>query len=409
MLRDRFKEWGILKYHRRERHEVVEPSIDDAANGQLAAATVHEGEVGTAPLFADGGSRCPVGLDRGPVGVWEAMTGTDPSRALDIPFEEQHLHKTLTGIHHFLDNLVDECTWSIAVAQPALELQKLAADAHMAIASHSYNPEVMWAELGSLYSPLSAIMPMFHATFLHPRVFTVLLRLLVNGISRPMYESTTLEAVRFMFYLVSCQTLQPLHPIRLLCGMPSDEQQTTKLLWQQLALVDSRLYARIDQVDPIFVAQEKTYSARVLASLGYFGQADALLDAVQAQFDLHGDLFTMADCYRTLGYTRYQSGSLEEAKPFLKAALWGFVTSGNHYCENIMYTHMCLGWVTQRLDELEASQKHQLDALAVWESNKGQRVYQGAVKLIRDLDKAYRDQGKFNDSVWLRQKYPEYF
>ena len=95
---------------------------------------------------------------------------------------------------------------------------------------------------------------------MHPRALVVLLRLLVDSLSIDIWASQTLENVKYMFWIVTSQTLPARHPVRLLCGMP--KRNTKPLLFRFLELMDVRLFAKVSSQQPDgakFVAQEQTY------------------------------------------------------------------------------------------------------------------------------------------------------
>ena len=242
-------------------HPVAELQIDDIENQQEQIDDLRAGsdfEPVEGPILLN---------------VIHPFQHPEPSRTPDTPKEDWHLQGTLKEIEGYLDRIVEQGSWIYRHEEPAFELQKLAASAHMAISSQSYDCHAIWKELGALYSPACKTMPRFHENNLltmHPRALVVLLRLLVDSLSIDLWASRTLENVKYMFWIVTSQTLQARHPIRLLCGMP--KRKTKELLFRLLELMDVRLFAKVSdhQPDgPKFVAQEQTYAARVLSSLGY--------------------------------------------------------------------------------------------------------------------------------------------
>ena len=154
----------------------------------------------------------------------------------------------------------------------------------MAISSQTYDSHQIWRQLGHLHAPVRDLMPKFREDNLltmHPRTLTVLLRLLVTSVSYGQWVSQTLENVKYMFWNVANETLQAAHPVRLLCGVP--KRKATELLFRLLELMDVRLFSRISHKradGAVFVAQEQTYVARVLASLGFTQCADHKLQSV---------------------------------------------------------------------------------------------------------------------------------
>lgn len=95
------------------------------------------------------GSRLP--LAQSP--VWQdAMThlpSPEPSRTPDTPKEDWHLQNTLKEVAGYIDRIVERGSWINRREDPAFELQALAASAHMAISSQSYDCHHIWHELVS--------------------------------------------------------------------------------------------------------------------------------------------------------------------------------------------------------------------------------------------------------------------
>ena len=346
----------------------------------------------------------------------------EPSRTPDTPREEWHLQRTLKEVAGYLDRIVEEGSWMQRDEEPTFELQKLAANAHMAISSQRYDCHHIWKELGLLYSPVCHVMPAFgenNLLTMHPRALVVLLRLLVNSLDIGHWGSQTLQKVRRMFWLVTIQTLTADHPLRLLCGMP--KSRATDLLFRLLELMDVRLFSRVSDRQPagaVFVAQEQTYAARVLASLGYTQWAEFKLQSVIDDLDTHMDDFTQADAYRTLGYAREQSCAgvvsgrtipiLKQSKTASASALMLFVQTGRGCSNEAMFTHISLAQVTRKLGELDEAEMHLAEAIDIWQKIR-KAEDQGGSKLILDLHQVLVDQRKFKEARVLRQRHQRYF
>lgn len=458
MLRDRFRLWNAEpKYNR---HQPVQPrrpkrkarpltgnhaveftvSVNlELRMQQEAPARSAEGETATIqPEDEDRGidfelpiirrpsapSEASFGLGQDSISIslWNPLAPPKLGRTPDTPQEDWHLQMTLKEVAGYLDRIVEEGTWAQRNEEPTFELQKLAANAHMAISSQSYDCHHIWRELGLLYSPVCHVMPKFDENNLltmHPRALIVLLRLLVDSLSTGLWGSQTLEQVRGMFWFVTSQTLRAAHPLRLLCGMP--KRKATELLFRLLELMDVRLFSRVSDQQPdgaVFVAQEQTYAARVLASLGYTQWAEIKLQSVIDDLDTHSDVFTQADAFRTLGYAREQScagivsertkPTLEESKTASASALALFVEMGKGCSNEAMFTHISLAQVSRKLGKLEEAQTHLAEAINVWQKTR-KAENQGGSKLILDLHQVLVDQRKFKDARELRDQHQSYF
>jgi hypothetical protein len=371
---------------------------------------------------APGGAAFELRKDSISINFRNLFASPEPSRAPDTPQEDWHLQRTLKEVAGYLDRIVEEGTWAQRNEEPTFELQKLAANAHMAISSQSYDCHHIWRELGLLYSPVRHVMPMFDENNLltmHPRALIVLLRLLVDSLSIGHWGSQTLEQVRGMFWFVTSQTLRAAHPLRLICGMP--KRKSTELLFRLLELMDVRLFSRVSNQQPdgaVFVAQEQTYTARVLASLGYPRWAEIKLQSVVDALDTHMDIFTQADAYRTLGYAREQSCAgivsectrpiLQESKTASTSALLLFAGMGKGCSNEAMFTHISLAQVTRNLGELEEAETHLAEAVNIWQKTR-KAEDQGGSKLILDLHQVLIHQRKFKEAQELRQQHQRYF
>ena len=425
MLRDRFKLWNANpKYNRHQPVEARRPRRKTRAPAgnnafELTASVnvqleVHQGLLSNKVHAIDS------------AGVHKtAFPSSRPGRTPNTPREDCHLQMTLNEVAGYIDRIVEADLWILRYEEPAFELQKLAANAHMAISSQTYDCHHIWRELDQLYAPVCNLMPKFgenNLLAMHPRTLTVLLRLLVNSVSFEQGGSQTLENVKYMFWIVANQTLQVAHPIRLLCGMP--KRNTTELLFRLLELMDVRLYSRISHKRPdgaLFVAQEQTYAARVLASLGFTQWADHKLQSVVEDLDTHMDAFTKADAYRTLGYVKQQAcngtnvtfsgetkSMLQASKTASASALNLFVEIGKGCNNEAMYTRISLAQVSRRLGELPEAEAYLSEAINVWQKTRN-REDQGGSKLILDLNQVLCEQRKFDEAQELRQQYQRYF
>jgi hypothetical protein len=348
-----------------------------------------------------------------------------PNRTPDTPREDCHLQMTLREVAGYIDRIVEADSWILRYEGPAFDLQKLAANAHMAISSQTYDCHHIWRELDQLRAPVCELMPRFgenNLLTMHPRALTVLLRLLVNSVSFGQWGSQTLENVKYMFWIVANQTLRATHPIRLLCAMP--KLKSTEFLFRLLELMDVRLYSRIGSKRPdgaVFVAQEQTYAARVLASLGYTQWAEFKLQSVVEDLDTHMDAFTKADAHRTLGYVKEQAcngtngtiseeitSTLHASKTASASALNLFLEMGQGCSNEAMFTRISLAQVSRRLGELREAETYLSEAINVWQKTRNCED-QGGSKLILDLHQVLCEQRKFDEGRELRQQYQRYF
>lgn len=310
----------------------------------------------------------------------------------------------------------------LRLEKPAFELQKLVAQAHMCISSQSYDSHHIWRELKSLSNPLLAIIPSLgesHLLTMHPRSLTALSRVLVDSVSFDEGGSKTLENVKYMFWVMFGQLLQASHPLRLLCSVP--KKQSTELLLRLFNLMDARLFLKIkdnSSSGAVFVAQEQTYAARVLASLGYSRWAEVKLRTIIDDLDTHNDLFTMADAYRTLGYMKEQScihvagdiasATLNESASSSANALDLFKRMGMGYSNEAMFTLVSLSQTTRKLGDLESAERYLVEAVDIWKAIRNVED-QGGSKLILDLHAVLCEQNKLEEARLLRQNNQIYF
>ena len=361
-----------------------------------------------------------------------------PSKTPSTPTEEYQLTHTLSEIHHLLDRIVENRSWKSSIQEPCFELQKLAANTHMAISSQEHDCHQVWRELGQLEYSAKVLIPKFYDPDrdIHPRVLTILLRLIVDGSSKPFWERKTLELVRGLFSAASWLSLGSNYPITLLLKIPTEK--ANELLWRQVSLLNTRFYTRAKDFDPTFVACERIYCAQVLASLGYPVESEAELHSVIDTLGPRGDQYALADAHRTLGYSKFQSTLTDEAsaqaaegESKVSEAQWKFVDAQCKFIdarlessraleifeqidrgntENAMYTRICLAWTFHHPGDLVHCEIHLRAALGIWKSNNPNNPGQGAgVKQVLDLDQVLCKQGKTAASERLRAEYAQYF
>ena len=332
------------------------------------------------------------------------------SSAFPIASEERHLTATLSVVGSFLDELSSTGSWSHSSASQGLEIQRLAASAHMAISTYSSNCPARYAELVDLGDQTAdAMFRCRNATTMHPRVLTALQRLLIDNRENGV-ESDALALVKKMFQVLADRQLPKQHPVRLLCHMKKD--QAVPLLKRMSTLTEQRFYDKISTHDPDFAAQEQIYSARVLASIGHTQDAIDQLKRMLAKYDGGIDVFTIADANRTLGYANSLSGSLDEARRFSLSALQSFEKAGASGSENSMYTHMCLVRVHGRpgtLLDLGVAEHHARAAVSIWEANAASNKGKGGIMWVKDLHRILCEQEKTEEAKRLRTRFPTYF
>lgn len=290
------------------------------------------------------------------------------------------------------------------------------------ISSQSHDSHHIWRELKTLSNPLLAVIPSFGESNLltmHPRSLTAILRVLVDSVSFGEGGSKTLENVKYMFWAMFSHILQASHPLRLLCSVP--KKQSIELLFRLIKLMDQRLYLKIGNNHPdgaVFVAQEQTYAARVLASLGYSQWAESKLRTIIDDLDSHNDLFTKADAYRTLGYMKEQScvnltgdrlfATLNESQSSSAKAIDLFKKMGMGYSNEAMFTVLSLSQTNRMLGDLESAERYLVEAINIWKTIRSDED-QGGSKLILDLHKVLCDQNKLEEARLLRESNERYF
>ncbi|KAK5164672.1 uncharacterized protein LTR77_009878 [Saxophila tyrrhenica] len=419
MLRDRFKAWRVERKYtnngQTQRRQVLSRRHGLLSNEQTSLAS-------RSRYPPEDSSRNVLGVQFGA----DALMKPVPSRAPNTPEEEYHLSHALSQISGYLDRLVEQGSWRNRNETPAFEIQKLAADTHLAISSQSAGSSQSFNDLRSLGESTFILMPKFNADgllTLHPRALTALLRLVVDGTSIPnamaLWEARTLQTVKNMFRDAAKAALPATHPIPLLCGVRAGQSQD--LLARQFELMDVRLYARISHVDKVFVAQEQIYGSRVLASLGYVQWAETKLSAVIADLSSYSCQYTYAEANRTLGYVLQQAcarlrpeqvdSKLEEAEGSASLALGAFVGIGMGQSNEAVYTRICLADILRQRNNLRASERHLRDAVDICETRaegEGQQRVQLS-KLVSDLHDVLRREDKRAEVRALELKYSEHF
>lgn len=348
------------------------------------------------------------------------LSNLHPPRALNTPPEDYHLRKTLKAIQDFFNNLANKISGRCLEVhnldkEPAFELQRMAANTHQAIASEQYDTHATFVELRRLGARAENVLPKLDRDSMHPRVLTVLLRLIVdgtskiNGTDKQKQDTGILRTVKGLFERVAKAELFGDHPVVLLSGMPERRDQTERLLHGQMELATTEFYEKIRQYDPVFVACEEIYSARVLASLGRTQEAEAQLKIVFQNMSSHNDSFTRADALRTWGFTKFNANSPQAAIISLTQALHDFQESGYGNSENVLYIHICFSWIYRQLNDLQKCEKSLWNAVNLWESTELLYNNQSGVNFVRSLDQVLYEQQEWYKRQYLRNRHPAYF
>lgn len=426
MLRDRFKAWNLQPKYNKSKTGPNKGSYVKVQRSKVATATQ---DCELAGPYLDNSLEIIDLLNQTDVCSDHALlAGTgiggidygQPMQKLDIAHGDRTLIKSLRAMQDYYGNLVDKIQRNGFLLgdldqEQAFEIQRLAANAHQAVGSQVYASHQTFADLQAVGAKAAEVLPALSMNSMHPRVLTVLLRLVVEsthgciGNLKDQQEVDILRTIKALFKQISTTKLSGDHPVLLLCAMPNDQNQTDQLIQYQMALVKSELYDKIRSHDPRFVALERTYSARVLASLGHTVEAENLLEAAFMDNLVDYDLFVHADACRTLGYTKVRAGVPEEAVLWLKVALEEFQRSGNGETENVLYTYIALSWAYRRLGQLQHCELSLREALNLWRSVENLRRVWSAVKLIRDLDQVFGEQGKYKAQTTLREEFAIYF
>lgn len=426
MLRDRFKAWNLQPKYNKSKTGPNKGSYVKVQRSKVATATQ---DCELAGPYLDNSLEIIDLLNQTDVCSDHALlAGTgiggidygQPMQKLDIAHGDRTLIKSLRAMQDYYGNLVDKIQRNGFLLgdldrEQAYEIQRLAANAHQAVGSQVYASHQTFADLQAVGAKAAEVLPALSMNSMHPRVLTVLLRLVVEsthgciGNLKDQQEVDILRTIKALFKQISTTKLSGDHPVLLLCAMPNDQNQTDQLIQYQMALVKSELYDKIRSHDPRFVALERTYSARVLASLGHTVEAENLLEAAFMDNLVDYDLFVHADACRTLGYTKVRAGVPEEAVLWLKVALEEFQRSGNGETENVLYTYIALSWAYRRLGQLQHCELSLREALNLWRSVENLRRVWSAVKLIRDLDQVFGEQGKYKAQTTLREEFAIYF
>ena len=160
-----------------------------------------------------------------------------PSSPLNTPNDEAQLCDVLSRIGNYLDDLLDKNVRQLCASQDGVDMQRLVANAHLAVTSQVYDTRAVWEELLGLLPPVQQKMLLYRRATpnLHPRVLTALFRLLVKGRAaiesraNTHRETSALAVVKGMFQKASL-ALQPEHPVRLLCSLSADTTSTLAFL-----------------------------------------------------------------------------------------------------------------------------------------------------------------------------------
>lgn len=426
MLRDRFKAWNLQpKYNKAKigstKSSCVKIKPDKAVSSvnecEYVYSYSHDTLAVTDPSRLTDAYWVDATLNGAAIGLGDFSTLIQKP---GIASEDRALIRALKATQDYYVNLVDKVQrdgfhLNDLDQEQAFEVQRLAANAHQAVASQMYASHQAFADLQNVGSRAAHILPALDMNSMHPRVLTVLLRLVVEsmygciGDLKEQQEVDILRTVKALLKQISTTKLSSDHPVSLLCAIPNDQNQTDQLIHYQMALVKAELYDKIRAHDSRVVALERIYSARVLASLGHTTEAEDLLEAAFMDNLADYDLFVHADACRTLGYTKVRAGAPEQAVLWLNVALEEFQRSGNGETENVLYTHIALSWAYRRLDRLDLCELSLWNALALWRSEESVKKNSSAVKLIRDLDQVLCEQGKHEPQVKLREEFAIYF
>lgn len=426
MLRDRFKAWNMQpKYNKSKQKAIIDTPKDLQADKMALSMSENGFECGYSTNPSLSGNELasmafcldtPFAHDTKLVNVQCATL----SRALDPAPGDRVMTKALRAMQNFFGNLAENIQRGCLRPddldkEQAFEVQRIVASAHQAVASQVYASHKTFADLKAVGERATEILPKLNISSMHPRVLTVLLRLIVprtsgcNGLVKREEEADMMGVIKALFARVSTAQLFGNHPVSLLCVLPDDQDQTDQLLRYQLCLAKSELYDKIRSCNTEFVTLEEIYSARVLASVGYTAQADTLLDDVLRNLSGEQHLFIHAEACRTLGFSKLTAGLPDKAIPWLDVAVNEFQQSGNGRSENVLYTHICLAWAYRQMGELDSCEQSLWNALALWTSEDDLRRNSSAIKIIRDLDQVLYEQGKLDAQADLRAHYATYF
>ena len=331
------------------------------------------------------------------------------ARAVSTPPADVHFHAALSSIGVFLDDLTEKAMPHLPALEVNVDFQRIVAEALMAISSTSYDTRAVWRELSAMEDRVESMVGTFSVA-IHPRVLSVLLRVLVQNQQTDETQRATIRAFRGMIWRKAIKSLQPSHPVASLCALDLPPERTEDFLEKFTTQMNTRLHDQISELAPDFVVLEKIYTARALASFGFSGSADKVLESA-ASLNMQ-DAFTKADYHRTVGFSQFQKNTLaltEAALGNLRIALNGFEGVGKGSSTEAMYVHYNLGSVFERKQDFENCTHHLEVALDIWEANSASHQQHGGIKYVRDLDEAYKRTGRLVDSNRRHDRYASYF
>lgn len=201
------------------------------------------------------------------------------ARAVKTPPGDVQIHAALSSIGIFLDDCFEKASWPLPAFELDSAFQRLMAEALMAISSTDYDTAAIWRELRGMEQPVADIVKDW-SSGMHPRVLSVLLRVLVQNQETSPTQRGLIRAFRRMVWKTAVEALQASHPVALLCGVELAPERTEDFLEKFSAQMGSRLHDRVSGSAPDFVAREKIYTARAFASFGFSETADGVLDSV---------------------------------------------------------------------------------------------------------------------------------
>ncbi|KAK5720943.1 hypothetical protein LTR15_006905 [Elasticomyces elasticus] len=406
MLYTRFREWDLPRRYRK------------ASRQPTAGTTMASTSLAPRPRAPETKSHAVLYLPSNSAQVSHANSSltvhswahvsTELTRSLNTPANIYDFHHALISVGAYLDVLttLDHSTW--AVADQGTALQRLVASAHMALTTQQYDAKAIWVELSTLEPRAKSIISTLQNPAMHPRVLTALLRLLVDHSSATAPERAALKAIRRMFYNAS-RALPSSHPVPLLCSLSLDDTSSSVLLQALCNQLNGRLYNKMCDTTPDFVAAEQVYGARVLASVGRTDIADSLLESVYSQLGGRIALHTTADYHRTAGYSKIQNGQLRVARSHLETAMAAFEAAGRDNSEGAMFTCLSLAMLCRKENNLAGYISYLEATLEIWDTNSDLRKIQSGIKFVRDLYQAYDGTHRSTKMHELEARYPAYF
>lgn len=331
------------------------------------------------------------------------------TRMVNTPTSDMQLHATLSSIGVFLDYLSEKATWQIPALELDLDFQRLTAEALMAISSTSYDTKAVRQELSDMEERMAGIVGTFSVA-MHPRVLSVLLRVLVQNQQTNDVQRGLVNAFRGMIGNKVSKSLRPSHPVSMLCALDLPPVTTEDFLVKFTTQLNSRLHERVRGCAPDFIALEKIYIARAMASFGCPKTADTVLDSA-ATLSIC-DTFTKAEYHRTVRFSQFQKDTpamTDAAIPNLSLAVTEYEGIDKSTSTEAMYVHYNLGSAFRRKRDFESCIHHLESALDIWKGNSATHQQRGGIKYVLDLNEAYSQVG-WNDSMEsLHEQYASYF